>query len=606
MKRNYFTATFILSMVIGGGLWAQTIPVSQTIEKKNAILELYSGIHCQFCPRGDKIANELQAAHPGDFIIIDIQAGSYAVPNPGEPDYRTPFGTSLLNQSGLTGYPAGSINRHVFPGLGQGTNSIAMSTNNWSTATNQILSENSPANLGVEATFDVQTRELTVRVQVYYTAIPPVNSGRINVAILQNNLIGPQIIGAGVETDPNLVLPNGDYIHNHVLRHLMTGQYGDVIQPVTAGSFFDRTYTYTVGDSIYEIPVVLNDLEIVAFISEGPKEIYTGHAIKPTFVNFPHAYDVNLVSAQMKDAPFCGYNGIPKVRIQNYGSQPVSSLDIVYSINGSPQKTYNWTGFLNPIEETEVTLPDINFFPQDTNQLVVEIKNPNGQTDGDANNNRQVIDFLPAPNVSNAITMVLQMDYYGSEITWYVVNSGNDTLYSGGPYQDDPDESGPLPTPITETFTLPGGDCYRFIAKDSYGDGILGSNTGFLLRDENFVTIVSGFASYGYEGVVHFGINPPQPDSSQVFPVGIHHIPSEEVLIFPNPANGKVRLVIRGLYQGIAEVAVVNTLGQSLITRSGVQVEALELDVSALAPGVYLLQIHSASGKFTGKLLVGF
>ena len=70
-----------------------------------------------------------------------------------------------------------------------------------------------------------------------------------------------------------------------------------------------------------------------------------------------------------------------------------------------------------------------------------------------------------------------------------------------------------------------------------------------------------------------------------------------KVEVFPNPANGVVRI------EGVVadEVQVYNALGQLVKTVLG----ANEIDVEGLAEGVYLLRIMDAEGKvYTNKITV--
>ena len=46
-------------------------------------------------------------------VLINIHQGSFAGNNP---DYKTDWGNALAGQTGLTGYPSGTINRRVFSG----------------------------------------------------------------------------------------------------------------------------------------------------------------------------------------------------------------------------------------------------------------------------------------------------------------------------------------------------------------------------------------------------------------------------------------------------------------------------------------------------------
>lgn len=157
---------------------AQTL-VSTDVQKKNVVLEEYTGIHCVYCPQGHAIAQALKDENPGDVVLINIHTGSYANPYSGEPDFRTEFGDAIAGQSNLTGYPSGSVNRHVFPDLAS-SGGTAMGRGSWTTAAGRIFVEDSPVNVGASTSYNAATRELTVNVELYYTSDSPEPSNFIN------------------------------------------------------------------------------------------------------------------------------------------------------------------------------------------------------------------------------------------------------------------------------------------------------------------------------------------------------------------------------------------------------------------------------------------
>jgi hypothetical protein len=167
---------------------AQTI-VQTTPQNKKVILEEFTGVNCVYCPDGHTIANNIKAANPNNVFLINIHVGNFATPSAGQPDFRTPFGTAIASQSGLTGYPSGTVNRTVFPSIGSTT---AMGRGNWDSASSLVLAEPSYVNVATTASINVSTRVLTVLVEAYYTASSPVSSNRLNVAFLQNNTTGAQ------------------------------------------------------------------------------------------------------------------------------------------------------------------------------------------------------------------------------------------------------------------------------------------------------------------------------------------------------------------------------------------------------------------------------
>ncbi len=604
--KNLLLSAFFAFIITN--LFSQGIPVSHTPEKKNAVLEEYTGIHCPYCPDGHKIAEQIHDAHPNDVVLIRVHSTNYAVPDEGEPDFRTSAGNYLEGQAGLTGAPAASINRHVFPGWSQTAGETAMGRNRWVAASDQILAENAFANIGAEAFIDVQTNLLTVNVQVYYTGAPSSSSNRIHVALIQDNLEGPQV---GASTfNPGNILPNGKYLHQHVLREMITGISGSLISSIAMGTTIDKTFTYSIPDNYKSIPVVLGDLKIAVFLTETLQETITGVEVTPVFTNFPGANSSRVVSAAIVNETVCGFTTAPLITVQNFGSQLLTSLYFDYSINGSPVKTTYWTGSIESFENGEIALDDINFFPTTPNVLTVNTRLPNGVTDPDVTDDELVFNFDSAPDADNNVTMTLQLDYYGAEVTWEVVNSAGTELYSGGPYTNvpNPTTGPPLPAPITENFNLASGDCYQFVTHDSYGDGILGTGTGFTLKDSQNLTIISNYSKYIFGGSVSYGVDAPQPDSSDVFgATGIADagFPGK-ISVSPNPTSGKINLSFSFAQTVTLSISLTNVLGQTVIALPQItgSNNNIQLYTDELAPGVYFLNVFSGDKKFTEKILI--
>ncbi|HNY02465.1 MAG TPA: Omp28-related outer membrane protein, partial [Bacteroidales bacterium] len=241
----------------------QTLTTNQPLNK-NVVLEEYTGIHCQYCPEGHAIAASILANHPGRSAAIAVHQGSYASPSTGEPDFRTPFGDPLAGQTGLSGYPSGTVNRHVFTG-----GVTALNRGDWTANSEIILQQPSPVNVGVETTCDTNTRQLTVHVELYYTANSAVSSNYINVALIQNHIIGPQT-GGGM---------GNNYVHMDMLRYLITGQWGDEVTTTTSGTLVERTYNYTIPADYNNVPCVIRNCEVVVFVTESHQEILTGDKV---------------------------------------------------------------------------------------------------------------------------------------------------------------------------------------------------------------------------------------------------------------------------------------------------------------------------------------
>ncbi len=251
---------------------AQTI-VTTTPQFRNVVLEEFTGIHCTYCPDGHKRAKQLAASYPGRVVLLNVHQGGYAVPSGSEPDFRTPWGDALAGQSNLTGYPCGTINRHVFPGHEQTAGGTAMGRSQWAAVAPQILNDVSPVNVGASVSYNSMTNELTVTVEAYYTANAANATNFINVALKQDSIWGPQTGAATYNPDDWI---NGQYNHLHMFRDFLTGQWGDTITNTSAGSLFSKTYTITVPADFYGIPFDINNCEVVVYVTETTQEVLTG------------------------------------------------------------------------------------------------------------------------------------------------------------------------------------------------------------------------------------------------------------------------------------------------------------------------------------------
>ena len=269
MKRLLLCLGFLAAFNFGRA----QLPVSTAPENKNVVLEEYTGIYCVFCPDGHRIASNLKSSNPQDVVLLNIHTGSFAAPNGNDPDFRTFVGTYMASGTGIAGYPAGSVNRRVFTGLGQREDGMAMSRSNWTTAAGDILAESSYVNIAAEALYDLATDEIKVDIEIYFTgnqqSATPV---KLYVALLQNNVPGPQ---TGANNNPSQVLPNGSYNHMHMLRDLMSSRFGDDID-TSNGKLVRMTYTYPLPADIDGVATNPQDMEVVAFVAEGAAPIITG------------------------------------------------------------------------------------------------------------------------------------------------------------------------------------------------------------------------------------------------------------------------------------------------------------------------------------------
>ena len=565
------------------------LTVSTTPENKKALLEEFTGIYCTFCPDGHLRAQNLKNTHGANFWMVNVHVGSFAAPTAGDPDFRTPFGTAISGQTGLTGYPAGTVNRKVFAGLGQGSGT-AMGRGNWSNATTQVLAQSAYANIAVEAQVDEQTRQLRVITKYYYTANGAATN-KLNVALLQNNVEGPQ---TGMTSNPTSVMVNGKYRHQHMLRHLLTGQWGVDVPSTTSGSTDTDTFFYTIPASLNNIAYELGNLEVVAFIAEGQQEVINVNGANVTVVNHAVALDGGILQMEAIDDVCPGSGSAdPWVKIKNNGAAPLTSVGFTYSVNGGTPATYTWTGNLAYSQVAYVSLPVLNFSSVASNTFNVAITTVNGSADPVATNNSTSDAFnLATETTKSNITIKITLDGYGGETSWTLKNSAGVTVAQNPTYTSLQNTS-TNPQPDIN-LTLP-NDCYTFKIDDSFGDGMC---CGY------------GNGSYAVwaDGVLIPGMTGGQFTSSdnKKFAVNASATAVEEAVVnnlrmFPNPTSSEVNLNFENTVNE-AVIRVSDIQGRIVISQNISNVNFHKMDVSQLANGLYTVSIN-ADGKITTEKL---
>jgi len=578
MKKQLLNLAFLATAGLAAN--AQTI-VSTTPENKNVILEEFTGVNCVYCPQGHTIAQTLRDNNPGDVFLVNVHTGGYATPNGSQPDFRTQYGSALASQSNLAGYPAGTVNRHEFAGLQQNNTGTAIGRGNWVQAANQILTQSSYVNVAAEATVDLQTRQMTVLVEAYYTGASPMGTNKLNVALLQNNTLGPQ-------TGGNM---GNEYVHQHRLINFLTGQWGQDITTTSQGSFVSETFTYTIPADHNNIPIVLGDLEIVAYVAEGNQEIISGKGAAMTFTS-QYNNEIELVS--IDEIPnTCSSEITPTFKIYNGGNNDLTSLDIDYTFNNGTPATYTWTGNLATGQSETIALPSTTISLQATNTLDITLDNDEVNT-----NNNSSVTFDEAMEGSRNIQVDIRTDYYPTEISYEIQDGAGNVVASGGPYVGNPNGGGQDAfSTISENHVMPQADCYTIVLKDSYGDGWSGfdSNTltpGIDVYSDGNQIYTMDAGDFGDEDII-----PGAFSTNNALDVSSANLTN--ISLYPNPSNGSIFISELNNFN----INVYDVSGKLVFNAQELNSNE-EINVSSLAKGVYFVQLQNDDHNKTVKLLI--
>ena len=612
MKKNLLSLLLIFAIFCAH---AQTF-VSTSPENKNIILEEFTGISCTFCPDGHKIGQQLHDANPNDIFLINIHTGGYASPQGPGTDFRVdPIGSNIAGQSNLSGYPAGTVNRHLFS-MSQG-GGTAMSRGDWSAASTQLMAQPSPVNVGLQANIDMASNTLTVDVEVYYTGSQPfLSSNKINVAVVQNGILGPQT--GGSQYNPTAIDPaTGLYTHNHMLRHMMTGQWGEDILTINQGDFWSNQYQWVMPANINGVVLDPTNIAVIAFVSEGQQEILSGTEVYPNIV-FANQYDAYYMSSSAADI-VCAPETDLEIKFRNYGNVPLTSLDIAYSINGGAATTYPWTGNLSSGGTETVIIPSISVTPGANNTVDFTLSNPNGLTDQNPSNNNGSATFAGlASAASGTVSIDVTTDQYANEVSWQLKDANGSIIAQAT--QGSMSNSSAQPTAYA---TINPNECYSFTMYDSYGDGLLSG--GYWLRDANNTVIASMqmLGSYTSEQRTNFetGTAPPPPPASwncvngdcidpgnglgqynsltacqtACISTDINDVNTNAFSIYPNPVQNE--LYIDGDYDLIN---IYNIFGELVLSKEKSEM----INTSLLSNGIYFVDIKSNEKNIIRKITI--
>lgn len=603
MKKQLLT---LLAAGATGSMFAQ-LPVSTTPSNKNIVLEEFTGIHCGYCPDGHTIANNIYNNNPGRVVMINIHSGSFANAANGEQDLKTTMGTAIdaMPGMGITGYPAGTVNRTVLTGT-----VMSGGRGSWTGWANTIKNQAAYCNVAVEGSVDAVTRVLTYTAQVYYTANSPVSTNSLTVMLLEDKVLGIQS-NYGTPTPYNAANYNADgtYNHNHVLRRGLTaGNFGITIPVTTSGTTFSTTGTYTIPATYGAVnkttPCLLGNIELAAFVTQTNSLTINGAYGPIAITNIASVRD-GAVSNLVADAETCAGNLQPmKFNLANNGSANMTAATISYSVSGGALMNYNFTGNLAPFTQTVITLPAYSFPAAATNTLNIAITSVNGSTDQNAVNDVAVKSIPLTTKVANTpatMAMIFKSDQYGTELTWEVQEEVSGTVVaSGGPYADLGAAGVTTHPPVT--FVANPGMCYKTVITDSYGDGYnAGYGAGGYTITSAGTNVYTKSAAFASEDIALWktasvtGITEVSPSISNIS-------------VYPSPAKNAAALSLELVQNENISISVVNTVGQVVYTETLNNLSAgnhvVNFNAENWASGIYNINISTTNGTTNRKLVI--
>lgn len=235
--------------------WNEKVPVDI---KKNVLIEDFTGQRCVNCPTAANLIHTLQEGKIGENIIaVSIHGGSMSFSVDKIPfGLATSYGEEYNNHWGVKTWPNGMVDRK--DGLQEYTQ--------WETSVAQRLTIEPKVDIDIHTEYDgnasdTQWGKAIITVNLTENEEGSLENAHLNVWITENDIVAMQLLPDGSNKT--------DYIHNHVLRDLLTETYGETVNFDAEGR---ATKTIT-----YDVPKVygrgskseVGNMNVVVFVTDG-------------------------------------------------------------------------------------------------------------------------------------------------------------------------------------------------------------------------------------------------------------------------------------------------------------------------------------------------
>ena len=234
-----------------------TLTINQEIYasgfQRKVLIEKFTGQSCSACPNGAEIVKATRAAFEGRTIEVAHHEGfgkdAFTI------DASIEYANFFYSQPKFS--PAIMIDRNV--GNSENPESVVGRVNDNATPlfTEAVLSKAlesiAPLNINIAHTYNEANRQLAVTISG--EAIHELPNARVNVWLTQSNIKAYQLKGGD------------DYSHDHAIRATLTDTWGQELV-LTPDNKYEMTFRYQLPEKVGDFDVVLEDMEIVAFVAD--------------------------------------------------------------------------------------------------------------------------------------------------------------------------------------------------------------------------------------------------------------------------------------------------------------------------------------------------
>lgn len=237
--------------------WEEKVPVEI---KKNVLIEDFTGQNCVNCPAAADVIHQLQQSAAGAHIIaVGIHGGSLSYSVDKLPfGLATAIGETYNTDWGVKTWPSGMVDRHG--GL--------LNLTAWVSAAVNRLQLEPEVEMQLSTSYDgnvsdTQWGKAGITVTLSEKQAGALKNAYVNVWITEGNIVARQTKPEGSDNA---------YVHQHVLRDVLTPAYGEKVMSQDAEGMATCTFSYDIPKTYGRSSKtdVLN-MTVVAFVTKGEK-----------------------------------------------------------------------------------------------------------------------------------------------------------------------------------------------------------------------------------------------------------------------------------------------------------------------------------------------
>ncbi|MCC6462300.1 MAG: T9SS type A sorting domain-containing protein [Saprospiraceae bacterium] len=248
-----------------------------------------------------------------------------------------------------------------------------------------------------------------------------------------------------------------------------------VVEPALQDTLLpDAEYVHTFAPTVDMS--VIGDYAVTVFTQLVGDQNSNNDTLQKTIRKLPR-FDAGITKARNLPAVVCGTSTAFSLEFTNFGTEPLTQVDIQYQLNNGLLQLTNWSGNLPP-GATAVVPVTLQGLSDGAYVLSARTLNPSGVLDEVPGNDLFSTTFQVLAS-GTPVVLELQTDPYPDETTWELQDQSGAVVYAGGPYS----KSNFL---FTEPWCLDPESCYTFYIFDAFGDGLFGdggANGSYTIKD---------------------------------------------------------------------------------------------------------------------------